>query len=438
MNEQVILPLVHRHVEDSAFYWMQLEDAANNPRMSATTQLRFEELLDAHLDGLAIAGAAATPVVLAALNRWRTRSEVFVAAWHALYGGHHVLLSQVMALVVQQPREYLRALVSALALLPTERAQSWVTHWLEPGSSAELQVAALRAIKATDSLRPPGGDALLVSLLSSANAEVRAAACRLADTVDRRHLEMRLDDPELTVRAEAALTTCWVGDRNQGLATLWSCIVEQVHALADSPPEQLQRHERRLNRWLGLMAQWMPVGHAAIPDLLHFLPSRCGLLFTLHHGDPALLPWVAELFNDPITSRFAAWVWACLTGVDLAANQLVRSDETVGDEPLEAQRDAERGLALPDPRAIAEYSVRGLPVGERSLLGRPLELTFALGVMASDACTRVRQVAAGWLACQGLTVPPRRSPLRLQRQWVGAIQAAPEHESFGKSPAGVT
>jgi uncharacterized protein (TIGR02270 family) len=425
MNEpQVILPLVHRHVEDAAFYWMQLEDAANNPRMSASTQLRFEELLDAHLEGLAIAGAAATPIVVAALDRWRSSSEVFVAAWHALLGGDHALLSRVMELVARQPRDHLRALISALAMLPAERARDWMGQWPAPDSAAEWQVAVLRAIAATGAPLPSIEDgSSLMSCLRSPHAGVRAAACRLSGTAELPNLNERLGDADLAVRAEAALALCRLGDHASGLTALWPCVAEQARLHAQASAERSPQEQRRLDRWLGWMAQWVPVGHADIAQLLQYLPPRAGLTFALHHGDPALLPWVAAQLNNAHAARLAGWVWACLTGIDLPGHQLVREVEAACDEPLEAQRDAERGLPLPDLQAIASIPVNGLPLGQRCLLGRALDPRFALDVLASDACAPVRRVAAGWLASQGLAVPSKRWPLHLQLEWVGTVQA---------------
>lgn len=441
MNEpKVILPLLHRHVEDAAFYWMQLEDAANNPRMSASAQMRFEELLDAHLDGLAIAGAAATPVVVAALDRWRSSSEVFVAAWHALQGGDDALLCRVMELVARQPRDHLRALVSALAMLPAERARHWMGQWPAPDSAAEWQVAVLRAIAVTGAPLPPlESGSSLASWLRSPHAGVRAAACRLSGAAELASLNERLGDADLAVRAEAALAICRLGDHASGLHALWPCVAEQARLHAQATAERKPQEQRRLHRWLGWMAQWVPTGHAGIAQLLQDMPSCAGLTFALHHGDPALIPWVTAQLSNAHSARLAGWVWECLTGIDLVAHHLVREGGAAGDEPLEAQRDAERGLLLPDPQAIMNFPVNGLHFGQRCLLGRPLEPMFALDVLASDARAPVRRVAARWLAGHGLAAPSGRWPLHLQLDWVRAMhaqaastsapQATPKHGS---------
>jgi len=90
-----IVPLLRRHLQDAAFYDMQLRksqqralvqasDASAPPPLSLDKTQQFEDLLSAHLEGIWVAGPAAWPLALEALQRWRKFSEVFAAAWALL------------------------------------------------------------------------------------------------------------------------------------------------------------------------------------------------------------------------------------------------------------------------------------------------------------------------------------------------------------------
>ena len=90
-----IMPLLRRHLQDAAFYDMQLRksqqradlqasDASAPPPLSPEKTQQFEALLAAHLDGIWVAGPAAWPLALEALQRWRKSSEAFAAAWALL------------------------------------------------------------------------------------------------------------------------------------------------------------------------------------------------------------------------------------------------------------------------------------------------------------------------------------------------------------------
>jgi len=53
---QFIPPLVARHAEDAAFYWMQRNANAHSPLLRFERLMHFDQLLTAHLDGLRVAG----------------------------------------------------------------------------------------------------------------------------------------------------------------------------------------------------------------------------------------------------------------------------------------------------------------------------------------------------------------------------------------------
>jgi hypothetical protein len=83
----VIAPLVRRHVEDASFYWAQHDASAYSPRLSLSGLARFSDLLDAHLEGVLVAGSAGWAPTLDALERWKQPGEAFVCTYAALHRG---------------------------------------------------------------------------------------------------------------------------------------------------------------------------------------------------------------------------------------------------------------------------------------------------------------------------------------------------------------
>ena len=76
----IIPPLVTRHAGDAAFYWQQHDGSAHSPLVGLPQLLEFDRLLDAHLDGLRVAGEPGWEIALAQLQRWQRAPEVFVCA----------------------------------------------------------------------------------------------------------------------------------------------------------------------------------------------------------------------------------------------------------------------------------------------------------------------------------------------------------------------
>ncbi|MDQ1918736.1 hypothetical protein [Massilia pseudoviolaceinigra] len=102
-NHKVIVALVKRHTEDAAFYWAQHEASIDSPRLSLNELARFSDLLDAHLEGISVAGSPGWQPALSALERWKQPGEAFVAAYSALGRNDPSELVQLLLHVRAQP-----------------------------------------------------------------------------------------------------------------------------------------------------------------------------------------------------------------------------------------------------------------------------------------------------------------------------------------------
>lgn len=385
----VIEPLVTRHAEDAAFYWAQLDGAIRSPTLRPDRLRQFDSLLDAHLDGLVVAGPNGWKPAMGALARWKKPGEAFVCTWLAVRSNASERLDDVLAVAHASPQNVLRGAISALAWLPTGGSLPVIRRWGAPDASPIAQVTALRAAALMGPEAIASLDGPLTGFLASPDHHVRSAACRAAahDRSGATLAALRdgLTDPELAVRAEAAITLGRADDCQRALPVLLRCVVEQAKVHADASGWNRMQASRRLDRWTRELAWLVPFRKADTASILAALPPRAALTFVLAHGDAAHLPFVAGMANDLSVSRYAGWVWQSLTGIDLAAAGLARPEQlpaSLGRETLitEARLDADNGLPEPDGAALQRHS---LPQDHEApvLLGRVLDVAHAVNVM---------------------------------------------------------
>jgi uncharacterized protein (TIGR02270 family) len=437
----VIPALIRRHAEDAAFYWLQHDASGYSPRLSLGGLERFSNLLAAHLEGIEVAGDAGWQPSLAALQQWKQTGEAFVCAHTALQNNDPVQLDEVMQEVGARPDELLRSVISALAWVPRARALDAIANWSGADSDAVKQVAALRAAalmgqSATASLSQP-----IKYFLTNTDAHVRSAACRAAAVSDQSsaadaQLRSALQDPELAVRAEAAIAlgrhAYAQGQQGTPTAikvadTLWHAMVAQVDLHNVATGWYSKQTLRRLNRWVQHLAWLVPLGNSELAALLAFMPPRVALRFVAYHGDPAQLPFVIAQMADANTARYAGWVWQAITGVDIQAAGLALAEPEPDDSApavSQARLDADLGVALPNVQAIAQYSTAALQNGQRYLQGKPLSWAHTLDVL-EEAPQALRSIAAMHLQLsRPATSFALRGPVQVQQQALNALRAS--------------
>ncbi len=414
-----ITALVRRHAEDAGFYWQQIDSAPQATALSGAGVLHFADLLQIHLEGLQVAGAASLAPALESLSRWRKPGEAFAAMHAALTSGDLAAPGEVMALVARDASGLLRGAIGALAAAPEAQARAWVqAQWLHDAQPDSLeaaplavtcQVAALRACALLGWPVPPEA---LAGSLAHTSPFVRAAAVRGLREPGR--LLALLQDPDSAVRAEAAISlgTALTGgnpddaQRLQAASTLWLCVALQAEVCQTATGWYRLQTQRRLSRWLRHLAHLAPIGHPDIARLLAELPLRQALSFVLHHGDSACLPFVLAALDDTEQARWAGFVWSSLTGIDLAAQGLVQPNPPINlDQPLtRLQQDADQGLPLPDAAAVRAYpSAQSLTAGQPLLLGQPRSAAHLAHLLriSTNAPQLIRAVAVGaWNAQQ--------------------------------------
>jgi uncharacterized protein (TIGR02270 family) len=434
-----IAPLIRRHAEDAAFYWLQHDASAYSSRLNLGGLERFSQLLAAHLEGIEVAGDAGWQSSLTALQKWKQTGEAFVCAYTALQNRNAAQLDAVVLEVGARPDELLRSVVSALAWVPRAQALEAIANWSTDHSSAVQQVAALRGTaligdSAAHSLTKP-----VHHFLSSADAHVRSAACRAAAALAQSPttdalLRTALQDAELAVRAEAAIAlgrhAYAQGQQSTPTAirvadTLWHAIVAQVDLHNAATGWFHKQSLRRLNRWVQHLACLIPLGNPDLAALLAFMPPRVALRFVAYHGDPAHLPFVVSRMGTPDTARYAGWVWQSITGVDFQAAGLALPEpelEHAASVITQERLDADAGLALPNTNAIGKYSTAALQNGKPYLLGQQLSPAQMLDVL-EEAPQAIRSIAGMHLQLNRPDVHlGLRGPVQVQLQLLAAMR----------------
>lgn len=379
LNTLPILPLVERHVGDTAFYWLQHDQSATSALIDLNGLLHFDHLLQAHLDGITVAGDAGWALAWEALVRWQGPGEVFVCAVLALQNDQiEERLGQVLAQVERKPEHMLRGLIGALSWCGVERTAPVIAAWSAGHAPVVQQVAAWRTIaRSPDLAARPGVVQGFAAATQHTAPHLRAAACRAGALLgEAERLHACLQDEHPAIAAEAAIALASIGSRS-GTSTLWQSVWQLLHTMPAGGIAK--RHaERRLLRWIQHLALLVPTGVPEVPRLLDALPPRLGLRFVLHHADPAHLPWVVRHMEDDTCARLAGWVWQAITGIDLHQNGLTR--QVAPDTPTTTTDDLDPGLPLPDAQKIAAYPV-ALPAAP-VLLGRPLDQVQQMALLA--------------------------------------------------------
>lgn len=402
----VIEPLVARHSGDAAFYWGQLDGAARVNNIDFARLAHFESLLEAHLDGLKVAGSAGWQSVFAALQRWKKVGETFAATWLAVQNGQASEAAEVVAFIDQRPDELLRGAISALARSEWTTVRPTLQTWSKQSAEAAAQVAALRAATligahAIEELSAPLSDYAKADSAHIRAAAMRASAWECSKLAVAPYLRAALDDADHAVRAEAAIVLVQFETNESAAVVLADCIKAQSALCATARGADRRIQARRLMRWVRKLALYTPAESHLVQSTLAILSARAALTFILCHGNLAHTPFVVEQMANPEVRRHAGWVWQTLTGIDLAATGLTVQEAatnpaSANPQFAEDRLDGDNGLALPCVTSI-QAVMRAKPElarqTERILLGRELDVSMASQLLKT-APQAVRQLAA--------------------------------------------
>lgn len=409
----IIETVVRQHTEEAAFLWLLRDAAVHAPHYSLKDLAELDDRVEAHIDGLRIAGDEGWPFCMEGLQH-QEAGEVFAAGVLALEGNQRERLETVYETVEAAP-ETARGLISAIGWTPQEKLQGKAAGMLGSASPLWRRVG----IAACAVHRVDCGE-YLTEAVTDPDPALRARALRAAGELGRTDLlpvilrQLQTNDP--TSAFWAAWSSVALGDRADGLAALKS------FGASASP-----HAERALQLALRTMStadsqRWLK-GLAQAPEQLRLLITACGIT-----GDPVYLPWLITQMDIPEVARVAGEAFSLITGADIAYEDLegewpggFEAGPNENPEDEDVGMDPDEDLAWPDAgRLDAWWQARQaqFQAGSRYLLGQPVSEQQCRRTLA-EGFQRQRLAAALELAVlnPGKPLFETRAPGFRQQNW---------------------
>ncbi|WP_244216251.1 TIGR02270 family protein [Phytopseudomonas daroniae] len=388
---ETVSVILEQHSEEASFLAGLRSYAVGAPHYDLEHLDDLDRRIEAHLDGLQIAGLKALHLVLEQLSLY-SQGEVFAAVALALRLSNDAALNDLYRHLEENP-DGEPSLVAALGWLDWQQIAALVERHLNAANTRQRRIA----LAACGLHRHDPGPALL-SALGHADPSVLACAARTAGQLRRRDLLQALRTHRLhgddSVRFWINWASAQMGDQ-EALGTL-RLFAEQPGAFRQPALEVLLAWQPRevSIAWLrGLMQS---------PEHRRMVIQALGLF-----GDPQTIPWLIRQMHELPFARVAAKAFTLISGADLAELDLELSvypdyDSGPNDDPDDphVDMDPDTDLPWPDPHKVEHWwqgRQHSLQTGVGHLLGQPFSEQQCLAVLHSGM-QRQRLAAACLLA----------------------------------------
>ncbi|MEE9129610.1 MAG: TIGR02270 family protein [Phycisphaerales bacterium] len=384
----ILATVITQHAEEAAFHWLLRDAAVCAPHYDLKDLAKLDDRVEAHIDGLRIAGAAGWEIVKEELG-WQEAGEVFTAAILAFESGDAERIEEVLEVGVGEI-ELARGVISALGWMTYEQARPQIDSLL----ASDVPMRRRIGIAAAAIHRKDPGEALKAALVDD-DAALRARALRAAGELGRRDV--------------LSLVKGCVGHEDPGVRfwAAWSASVLGEMTAVLPLREIALGGGRSAERAADMAARRMPPVNALVwqkelsndATRLRLAAKVAGAI-----GDPVLVPWLIEMMSNDEIARVAGEAFTMITGVDLAYDDLERdwpegfeAGPTESPEDEDVSMDADEDLPWPDGNLISQWwNERGSDYapGARHLLGKPMEVESLQDALKTG---RQRQRAAASL-----------------------------------------
>ncbi|MES9939057.1 MAG: TIGR02270 family protein [Candidatus Thiodiazotropha sp. 6PLUC2] len=401
--------IVSQHAEEAAFLWLLRDSAVSAPHYQLSDLSELESRIDAHLDGLRVAGEAGWIHCEAQLNHAES-GEVFTAAYVALDGGLVDGLEKVLEVVHGEPATT-RGLISALGWVEKSKLQGHVVNWLK----SDTPLLRLIGLSACAIQRVDCG-AYLIKALDDDEAGVRARALRSIGEIRRQGMDQALREHMHEEDQACRFWSAWSGSMMGDEAA-----TEQLVSFAEADSKFLQPALELLMRRMD---------NASAVSLLRRLSQnqtveRAVVQASGYFGDSASVPWLIEKMNTQELARLAGEACSQITGLDLAFHDLeseppedFQAGPTENPEDEEVDLDQDEDLPWPDIQKLMQWwsvNQAEFPTGVRRLCGKSVKRGQCLQIL-QDGFQRQRQAAAMELAMFDQQQPLFNTSATAQRQ----------------------
>lgn len=387
----IIAEIVSQHVEEAAFLWLLRSNAVCQPHYALKDLAKLDDRVEAHLDGLRVAGEPGWELCKAALGN-EEAGEVFAASVMAFESGIEARVQAVLDVVTAKP-ELINGMVSALGWISFEQASPHIQRFLTSQVHLHRQIGLAGC--AVHRIDPKQS---LTQAVTSRNLALRARALKAVGELGRKDLlgavkeNLTVEDDQ--VRYWAAWSGALLGE--PVVIPSLQRFVEHAGPLCE---EACAMALRRMSIEQSLA--WMKT-LASVPNTLRLAVQSAGVI-----GDPANIPWLIQQMANPIVARVAGESFSFITGIDLAYDDLdtdkpegFEAGPTEDPEDENVAMDADEDLPWPDPQLIEKWWAAHraeFTNGTRYSLGKPMTID-SLSEALKSGKQRQRRAAAIELA----------------------------------------
>lgn len=335
-----IVERVRIHAEELAWLWQRRRGSRRSPELAVHDFTYLAERIEAHLQGMLVAGDALGAMFGDAL-RGDDRDEVFTAAWAHLRSGRPDNVRRVLEAFAAAGSPLIDGFADSLVMAPVTHTGATLRAALVHGSPAHAAAAAL-ALASHRSLDP--SSAHLGHLLRHDDPAVATLAWRALLVLDcppdapPPPFAEALRHPVTALRSAVLDVAVWRGEA-------W--VPETIRRLAVDGDACA----------LGWCAALCPEDEQdAVLDLLSAQPVPQRLALAARLGRPralaAVLAWMAD--PDPVLAAAAGLAWERMTGLSVEGKRIALPP-AAGADPIEQDFPVE--VWLPDlPRAEAQWA----------------------------------------------------------------------------------
>ena len=359
--------ICEEHAQQAAFLWLLRDNAARDTAYDLAELAELDDRVEAHLDGLRLAGDAGWEACVALLAD-PEGGEVFGAAVIAVDRWDLRGVARVLDTFNDAP-DLARGFVAALGWTPFDRVRRLLPGLLAGRSPPSLQWLGISACVAHR--QDPGGP--LGNALLSSSPRLKARALRAAGELGRADLladvRAELQSPDEECRFWAAWSAALFGEAAAAQA-LW-------RFASGSTPFAERAACMAMCRMDPAMAYtWLYSLVGVAQDARVPLSAAAAL------GDPTIVPWLLDALKVPETARLAGGALTRITGVDLGADGMrgkapegFEAGPSEDPEDESVTMDPDESLPWPDAEAVAAWWQRHrgeYKRGTRYLLGKPM------------------------------------------------------------------
>jgi len=375
MSNSFAIDICEEHVVDASFLWLYRDQGVRSPNYTAQDVAEVDERIEAHLDGLRIAGEVGWQAAEENLQ-WEEPGEVFTGTALAFAIGKKRLIDKVMEIGAGSV-DLARGAISGIAWIKDRDIWPFIRSFIQ---SQEPMVQRI-GIGACGTLRTDMGD-VLNQFLKNDNPIVCSRALKAAGELGRVDL---LDDCLAYLNDKDEENKYWAAWSAALLGDLASTETLKSIALQGGKRAEYACDMAGRNMNLKDAQEWL--------QELGGQPENLRLAIILGNaiGMPVLISWLINMMTIPTMARKAGEAFTNITGADLVEMELA-GDEPEGFEagPTEdpqdefVEMDADEDLPWPDVNRIAQWWAahkNSYDPHQRYLLGQPITNEALEGIL---------------------------------------------------------